>query len=143
MRVPLLALLLLSAGFFATIWSLPHYAAPATSVILLLLVQAIRHLRRRRLAGRPIGLALSCAAGFLLAGEIGRHTSNHRCDPFQWTCQKGPSRAAIQKKLSHTPGKHLILVRYEKDHDVHSEWVYNGAEIDSAKVLWAREMDSE
>jgi hypothetical protein len=143
MRMPLLTLLLLSAGFFATIWWQPHYAAPATCVIFLLLVQAIRHLSGMRLAGRPIGLALSCAAVFLLAGEIGWRASNHEnCDPPQW-CQKEPSRAPIQEKLSHTPGKHLILVRYEKDHNIHNEWVYNGAEIDSAKVLWARELDVE
>jgi hypothetical protein len=78
-----------------------------------------------------------------LAGEIGQRTSNHRCDPFLWTCQGRPSRAAIQEGLSHTPGRHLILVRYEKDHKVHNEWVYNCAEIDSAKVLWARELDTE
>ena len=143
LRVPLLALLLVSAGFFASIWSFPHYAAPVTCVIFLLLVQAIRHLRRMRIAGRPIGAALSCAAVFLLAGEIGLRAANHCCDPLEWTCQGDPSRAAIQEKLSHTPGKHLILVRYEEEHNIHDEWVYNGAEIDSAKVVWARELDPE
>ena len=143
MRVPLLALLLVSTGFFASIWSFPHYAAPVTCVIFLLLTQAIRHLRRMRIAGRPLGLALSCAAVFLLAGEIGLRAANHCCDPLEWTCQGDPSRAAIQERLSHTPGKHLILVRYEEDHNIHDEWVYNGAEIDSAKVLWARELDAE
>jgi hypothetical protein len=43
--------------------------------------------------------------------------------------------------LSNTPGKHLIMVRYDEDHNLHDEWVYNGAEIDTAKVLWARELD--
>ena len=143
LRVPLLALFLVSAGFFASIWSFPHYAAPVTCVIFLLLVQAIRHLRLMRLEGRPIGLALSCAAIFLLAGEIGLGAANHRCDPLEWACQGDVSRAAIQEKLSHTPGKHLILVRYEEDHNIHDEWVYNGAEIDSAKVIWARELDPE
>jgi hypothetical protein len=61
---------------------------------------------------------------------------------LEWSCQGDPSRAAIEKKLSNAPGKHLIMVRYEEDHNLHDEWVYNGAEIDTAKVLWARELDS-
>jgi len=143
MRLPLLIFGLCAAGFLATIWSFPHYASPATCVIFLLLVQAIRHLRTMRLAGRPVGIALACAAIFLLAADDGLGASNHQCDPLEWTCQGDPSRAAIQEKLSHTPGKHLILVRYEEDHNIHDEWVYNGAEIDSAKVLWARELDAQ
>jgi len=143
MRLPLTALVLVTAGFLASIWSFPHYAAPATCVIFLLLVQAIRHLRVMRVARRPVGLALSCAAVCLLAAEVAFRVSNHQCDPLEWTCQGDPSRAAIQEKLSHAPGKHLILVRYEEDHNIHDEWVYNGAEIDSAKVLWARELDAE
>jgi len=143
MRLPLLIFGLCATGFLATIWSFPHYASPATCVIFLLLVQAIRHLRTIRVAGRPFGAALACAAIFLLAADVSLRASNHQCDPLEWTCQGDPSRAAIQEKLSHTPGKHLILVRYEEDHNIHDEWVYNGAEIDSAKVLWARELDAE
>jgi hypothetical protein len=33
-------------------------------------------------------------------------------------------------------------VRYGARHDVFDEWVYNGAEIDTAKILWARDMDA-
>jgi hypothetical protein len=143
MRLPLLIFGLCAAGFLATIWSFPHYASPATCVIFLLLVQAIRHLRAMHLGGRPVGVALSCAAIFLLVADVSLRASNHQCDPLEWTCQGDPSRAAIQEKLSHTPGKHLILVRYEEDHNIHDEWVYNGAEIDSAKVLWTRELDAD
>jgi hypothetical protein len=141
MRLPKLIFLIGTAGCLALIWSMPHYAAPLTCVIFLLIVQAIRHLRTMRLAGRPLGLALCWALFFLLAIDVGLSVKNHVCDPLPWTCQGDPSRAAIAKTLSNTTGKHLIMVRYEEDHNLHDEWVYNGAEIDTAKVLWARELD--
>jgi len=140
-RLPLVILLLGMAGVFAVVWSMPHYAAPLTCVVFLLLVQTIRHLRTFRLRGRPLGLAFSWAIVCLLATDIAFSVGRHICDPLEWACQGDPSRAAIEKKLSRTPGKHLIMVRYEEDHNLHDEWVYNGAEIDSAKVLWARELE--
>ncbi len=141
MRLPLLILILGTAAFLTSIWSFPHYAAPLTCVIFLLLVQAIRHLRTIRLGGRHLGLALSWAAVSLLAFDVGSSARRHVCDPLEWTCKGDPSRAAIGKILSNAPGKHLIMVRYDQDHNLHDEWVYNGAVIDNAKVLWARELD--
>ena len=143
MRLPLTIFFLVTAGFFAVIWSMPHYAAPMTCVIFLLLVQAIRHLRTIKIAGRPIGMALARAAVTLLALDTVVAAASHVCDPLKWTCQGDPSRAAIVNKLSHTPGKHLIVVRYGDDHNVHDDWVSNGAEIDGAKVLWARETNPQ
>jgi len=141
MRLPILIFPMGTVGCLALIWSFPHYAAPLTCVIFLLLAQAIRHLRTIRLGGRPLGLALSWAIFYLLATDVVLSVKNHVCDPLQWTCQGDPSRTAIAQTLSNTPGKHLIMVRYEEDHNLHDEWVYNGAEIDTAKVLWARELD--
>src|SRR6267378_2086460 len=141
MRLPILIFLLGTAAFLTSIWSFPHYAAPLTCVIFLLLVQAIRHLRTIRLGGRPLGLALSWAIIYLLAADVAFSVPHHICDQLDWACKGDPSRAAIAKKLSNTAGKHLIMVRYEEDHNLHDEWVYNGAEIDTAKVLWARELD--
>jgi hypothetical protein len=42
--------------------------------------------------------------------------------------------------LSARPGQHLALVRYENQHNVEGEWVYNSANIDAQKVVWARDM---
>src|SRR6266446_2307823 len=141
MRLPILIFLMGAAAFLVLIWSMPHYAASLTCVIFLLLVQAIRHLRTIRLGGRPIGLALSWAIIYLLAIDAGFSVPRHLCDQLEWTCKGDPSRTVIGEKLSEISGKHLIMVRYEKNHNFHDEWVYNGAEIDTAKVLWARELD--
>jgi hypothetical protein len=141
MRLPLLIFLLGTVAFFSLIWSFPHYAAPLTCVIFLLLVQAIRHVRTIRIGRRPVGLAFSWAIVFLLAADVRLSVSRRICDPLEWTCKGDPSRAIIAMELSKTPGKHLVVVSYEPDHNLHDEWVYNGAEIDTAKVLWARDID--
>jgi hypothetical protein len=143
MRLPLATFFLVTGGVFSLIWSMPHYIAPLAGVIFLLLIQAMRHLRTIRPRGRPLGLALSWAVVGLLVADVVMSVGNHSCDPLLWTCQGDPSRAAIAEKLAHTPGKHLILVRYSEDHNIHDDWVFNGAEIDAAKVLWARELGEQ
>lgn len=35
------------------------------------------------------------------------------------------------------------MVRYAQQRNIHDEGVYNGADIDSSKVVWARELDPE
>jgi hypothetical protein len=144
MRLLLMTLLLVTAGVFAVIWSNAHYAAPVTCVIFALSVQAIRHLRTTRLGQRAVGVALSRAIVLLLVLDTATYVGFRICSPLPWTCQGDPSRAAIAEKLQHTPGKHLVLVRYDNDeHNIHDEWVNNGAEIDGAKVLWARELNAQ
>jgi hypothetical protein len=144
MRLPLAIALVSAVGSLLAIWSMPHYVAPLTCVTFLLLVQAMRHLRTIRPAGRPLGIALSWAAVALLGTLVGSEVSAHHCDALEWTCRGDIGRATMAERLSGLPGKHLVLVHYDEDHDVHEhEWVYNGAEIDSAKVLWARDISPQ
>jgi len=134
--------LVVMPGIFAAVWSNPHYASPLTCVIFALLVQSIRHLRTCRVSGRPVGAAVASTAVLLLALQVAGDVLERKCDELSWTCGGDSSREALQKRLEKLPGKHLIIVRYEADHNIHDEWVFNGADIDDAKVLWARELDA-
>ena len=51
------------------------------------------------------------------------------------------ARAAVIDWLRVQPGQQLVMVRYAPYHPVNQEWVYNGADIDGSKILWAREQD--
>ena len=143
MRLFWVTFAVVTLGVFVLVWSNAHYAAPLTGVVFALIVQAIRHLRRISLRGRPVGVALSRAVVILLVLDTANNVVHRNCDTLLWPCQGDRSRAVIADKLNHTPGKHLIIVRYGEDHNIHDEWVFNGADLSGAKVLWARELDPE
>jgi hypothetical protein len=50
------------------------------------------------------------------------------------------ARFAIEQSLSQRPGKQLVIVRYSPLHSPDQEWVYNRANIDASRVVWARDM---
>ena len=49
-------------------------------------------------------------------------------------------RAGILHEMKQREGQHLLIVRYSPNHDVDDEYVYNPADIDSSKVIFARDM---
>ena len=51
-----------------------------------------------------------------------------------------PFRRPVEQRLAALPGQHLVLVRYAKDHNSGEEYVYNDADIDREKTVWAREI---
>ncbi len=143
MRLLVVTFFLCLAGVFAVIWSAPHYAAPLICVIYALLAQAVRYLRTMKWKARQTGVALSRALVVLLVISTCVNVARRACDPLWWTCTGDSSRVAVTKQLLDTPGKHLIVVRYSDDHNIHDEWVYNGADIDGSRIIWARELDKD
>jgi hypothetical protein len=125
-RLLLLLSLVLSAALALEVWHAPHYAAPATGLAMLLIVEGLRHLRQ--CAGRwPVrAIVLGCVLTPVVGG-------NWRAD--------GSARANIVKQLEATGTRHVVIVRYSPGHDPGDEWVYNAADIDTARIVWAREMD--
>jgi hypothetical protein len=49
-------------------------------------------------------------------------------------------RAAILRQLQRLPGQQLAIVIYGPLHNFDRDWVYNDADVDTAKVVWARDM---
>jgi hypothetical protein len=141
----LLAVAVLSlVGLFAVTSPLPHYAAPVLCVFYAVLVQALRHLRLLHFRGRWIGLGIARAAVVLLLFQTATAIPERLRHPDDWLGGFGlQGRAEVVNKLSHMPGKHLIIVRYGPEHDVNFDWVYNDADIDGSKVVWARDMGAE
>jgi hypothetical protein len=123
-----------------TWWTLPHYLAPVAPLLYLLVIQGVRHLRLWRWRGRPAGrtlvrampvvIALGVAVSLLpgVRGDAGRLPGR---------------RAEVLRELQAYGGRHLVIVHYAPQHNAHEEWVYNGADIDGAAVVWARDMGDE
>jgi hypothetical protein len=126
-----------------------HKAAPATCLILVLLLIGMRYLRGWRSRGRGTGLAIVRAVsitGILLLTLriIARplHLPTEAFLAHTWcTEQEGNNRRAVLlSRLERSSGKQLVLVRYGRNHNVREEWVYNSYDIDGSKVIWARDM---
>ena len=52
-------------------------------------------------------------------------------------------RIEINRQIAAKPGKLLVFVRYWPQHIFQEEWVWNAADIDGARVVWARYLGPE
>jgi len=140
-------------GLSLTIYLPPaHYSAALTAAVYALLLQAMRSLRMWKSEGRPAGkflvrviplicvamLPLRAAAPFLKIPLSATMVHTWYSSDFH-----NLDRARLLKQLQGETGRHLVLVRYQPSHNILEEWVYNGADIDGSKVVWARDMGPE
>jgi hypothetical protein len=132
-------------GLLAVTWFNPHYAAPCVAALFAIVVQMLRHLRQWKHRGRPVGIGLTRVVVLLTLAAIPYYSYQVVENPrtfiaFGWG-QTNWDRARIAEQLDSIPGKHLVLVRYlPTHHNILNEWVYNAADIDSSKIVWAREI---
>jgi hypothetical protein len=143
LRLLWIMLALVAVGAYVVVWSNAHYASPATCIVILLYLQCLRYARQMSGKRWRWGANLARTSVLLLLADTATAVVRKQCDTFYWTCQGDVSRLVVQKKLEAMPGKHLVMVRYGEDHNIHDDWVFNGADIDSQKVVWAREIGGE
>jgi hypothetical protein len=151
MQVLWFCMLSLTAGMLMETWLIPHYLSPFTAAFYALGLQCARHLRLWKPQGRPVGLAmirLLIASCVLLAGlrtwarPLHLHLGSWPTTYWFGAEGFGEDRAKVQASLERRPGQQLVLVRYSPNHNPVDEWVYNAADIDDSKVIWAREMSA-
>jgi len=148
-------LLVICAVFFLAVgletFCEPHYVSPITSLILALILLALRRLRNWRSGGKQVGLFLAratpaiCVLTFALrvfAKPLYITVPSFYVAAWDQKPRGDFGRAKLQASLERLPGRQLVIVRYGPHHETFCEWVYNEADIDGAKVVWARDMGS-
>ena len=138
-------------GTALVVYFLPHYIAALTCVIYAGLLVAMRRLCVWSPSGRPVGRASIAAFTLLLfalipiriaASQLGIKLPTH-AETWSTGYDPNPPRASIESSLRQRGAPSLAFVRYQRTHDPIDEWVYNGADIDHEKIIWARDMGPE
>jgi hypothetical protein len=121
----------------------PHYLAPVAPAFVFLAAAGLRRMRACQLRGRRLGRAaaeaaiavalLSFAAACVLRAQRGVY----------YPTPLSQYRPQITSKLLSAAGDDVVIVSYSSSHSLYEEWVNNGADPDSAPIVWARDMGAE
>jgi hypothetical protein len=123
----------------------PHYEAAATGCFLALIVACFR-----RLCARAYGASYALLAPVILFAIVVTRVGLEKLHlPFtqrvnyqSWCCNEPQSDAKVRiaATLEAAAGRHLVLVKPKTSPDNLFQWIYNDADIDAAKIVWARDM---
>jgi hypothetical protein len=119
-----------------TWWKRMHYVMPAVPLFVALIVMSLRELERLRLGPLRIGAALASAVVLvqLVMPWLTIWNMWHNPSP------PGIARARLVEQLRGTAGDHLVLVEYAPGPQRLFEWIYNDADIDASRVIFAHPM---
>jgi hypothetical protein len=143
------------AGMLIEIFLVPHYLAPFTAAFYAIGLQAMRHLRLWCPEGKPVGATLvrfSVILCFVL-GAVRVFANPLGFEVQEWPTSNwmvmwygpghfGTDRAHIAAGLEHLPGRQLVFVHDSFRRNPSDQWVYNEANVDASKVVWAWDMDA-
>jgi hypothetical protein len=149
-----LALFALGVNFFPAFQV--HYLAACTCLFVLMSVAGLERLSRIAVRGQPAGqeaariLVLLCVVHFGLWYGIhlfDNSAVSRALRPYEtWDVinHGNPERRIyVRDALDQIPGPLLVFVRYYPQHIFQDEWVYNGADISTQRVIWARDLGAQ
>ena len=146
------ALLIFALGANIYPYFYPHYIAAITCLCVLVSVAGLERLSRLSIRGRPAGMDAAVLILFLCGAHFlfwyGLHVFDNaefsvalrQFETWDLINHDDPEgRIAIHAQLAKAPGKQLVFVRYWPKH-LFQEWVHNEADIDAARIVWARDL---
>jgi 4-amino-4-deoxy-L-arabinose transferase-like glycosyltransferase len=143
--LPLLGFCGLVVNVSLMAWSpFPQYIAPAFPLLLLLVAFGYLQIRRlsfAKIAGAHLTRGLALAQLLFVLVLFGYRVSE--ADDYPEPQYVSKDRAAVAAEVLHHPGKQLCLVRYTPTHASWQEWVFNGADLQGERLLWARSLDPQ
>jgi hypothetical protein len=139
----LLTLLIFGFGVNFYPFFFPHYIAAVTCLFVLMSVTGLERLSRWP-AGQEAArlIILLCIAHFIF--WYGLHVFDDKefslalrqYETWNMINHPNPERRIVVD----VHGKLLVFVRYSPRHPFQDEWVYNAADIDGARIVWARDL---
>jgi hypothetical protein len=116
-----------------------HYVAAYTAVVVFLIVRGLNALSGWSIGRFAVGWGL---AVFLIIGSVlsvlplvpitnALSITSTGVEP-PWL------REQLAQRLTALGGRHVVFVQYDPGHNFHDEWVFNGANVDDAPIVWSR-----
>ena len=148
------ALLALGVNYFPAFQF--HYVAAAVCLFVLMSVKGLERITQLRFGNEAArAILFLCLAQFTFwyalhipdNEEFAKETRafdlwdsiNHRSIGNQ----SPERRLRVADDLARIPGKLLVFVQYWPNHPFQEEWVYNSADIDAQRLVWARDLGDD
>jgi hypothetical protein len=138
-----------SGGLFAVLiegGASPHYLAPAAAVLIAIVVECCRHLRASRVyAARFLPITMALVLTLRIGAQSLGLPYTQALNFQSWCCrvEGNHNKARIAAVLDLVPGDHLVFVRAKTDEYNLLQWIYNDADIDRSRIVWARDLGAE
>jgi hypothetical protein len=134
LRIVAFAALSMAIGLALCIYTMPHYAAPATLAVYLFAAEGLRYLWQQRHPGERAFVLAVCLT--VVVSSLTRQTGSTAINAvFAFR----DARELVAQQLKDQPEKQLVLVSYDlQRHYPGNELVHNGADFNTEKILWAR-----
>jgi len=150
-RFLLLAIATSIAGLGIEVFFSPHYAAPITCLMIALVMLSMRRVREWHWRDRPVGASITRAVPLICLSMLALRAATPAlhlptANDELWTGYNARPirslRVPVEDELKSHPGSQLAIVRYASRGVSKPQpgWVYNDADIEKAKIVWAWDM---